>query len=64
MAQINVPLHEDYSDNKTDSPHSRTEANHRKTQRRNKESSDIQALDELIQRRIEEAELRLWGGLK
>ena len=54
-AHINVLPHEDYSDNKVDSSHFRTEAYHRQTRRRIEESSDIQAFDELIQRRIEKA---------
>jgi len=44
-AQINVPLHKDYSYNEADSPGSLTEAYHCQTWRRIEESSDIQALD-------------------
>ena len=44
-AQINILLHQDYSDNEAESPHSRTEAYHHQTQRRLAGSSNIWSLD-------------------
>ena len=47
-----------YSDNEAYSLHFHAEAYHRQTRRKIEESTDIRLLDELIQRRIEEAKLQ------
>ena len=57
-------LHEDRSDNEIDSPHFRMGAQHSQTRRRIKEFPDIRALDELVQRRIQEAKMQLRSRLK
>jgi len=55
-------LHEDDPDNEADSPRFQTGVQHNQTRRKNEKFYDIKALDELVQRRIQEVKLQFRRG--
>ena len=55
--RLTVFLHEDYPNNEVDMPCLQEETDRRESWRRIKESPNTRALDELIQRKIEEDKL-------